>query len=122
MTDATPNPGLEASVERLDGCELVTARGEVDIATTPRLREVIDQALARSSDALVIDLTGVTFMESTGLRAMLEARLRAEAEGRSLAVVCKPGGPVHRLFELTNTTESLRVCGSRDEAVAGFSS
>jgi len=120
-SDSTPTPAFQATVERLDGHALVSASGEIDIATTPQLRAAIEQAMGDSADAVVVDLTRVTFMESTGLRAMLEARLRAEGERRSLVVVCDPAGPVHRLFELTNTTEPLRVCESRDAAVAELS-
>jgi len=119
--ESTPTPAFQASVERLDDHALVSASGEIDIATTPQLRAAIEQAMVGSAEGVVVDLTGVTFMESTGLRAMLEARLRAEGERRSLVVVCDPAGPVHRLFELTNTTEPLRVCDSRDAAVAALS-
>jgi anti-anti-sigma factor len=65
------------------------------------------------SDAVVIDLANVTFIDSSGLRALLDAARRARA--RSTDVVLRSVGPeVFRLLEITGTAGQFSIDGRRD--------
>ncbi len=90
------------------GARIVVA-GEVDLDSEQRLVEATLRAVdappeggAVPSEA-VIDLGAVTFMDSSGLRALLRCRNLLEARGVPLRVVV-PGGPVARLFEVAGVT------------------
>ncbi len=88
-----------------DGDAVVVApAGELDLATVDRLRdELAHQAHA---PVLVLDLRGLTFMDSSGLALVLEQQRRAEADGSDFRVV--PGSPrVQRLFEVTGLGRHL---------------
>ncbi|MGW0519713.1 MULTISPECIES: STAS domain-containing protein [unclassified Crossiella] len=61
--------------------------GEVDLLTTPLLKTGIEEQLARSRPLLVIDLTGVSFLGSSGLAALVEAREAAQDKGTALRLV-----------------------------------
>jgi anti-sigma B factor antagonist len=52
---------------RADGYELLAAEGEIDVATSPRLIAALNEAVTDSTGSLVIDLSAVGFMDSTGL-------------------------------------------------------
>ena len=86
---------------RVDGGPRVTTvrlRGEVDIAVEDALREVIDDAVECAGRAVVIDLTDVAFLDSTGVQALLAAQAAAEAAGRRL--VLRLGPPAERVLDL----------------------
>ncbi|MCK2243369.1 STAS domain-containing protein [Crossiella sp. S99.2] len=61
--------------------------GEVDLLTTPLLKSGIDEQLATSRPLLVIDLSGVSFLGSSGLAALVEAREAAQGKGTALRLV-----------------------------------
>lgn len=87
---------------RLDGEDLVLApRGDLDIATAPRLAAAIDE-LPGEARRVVVDLRGVTFVDSSGLRGLLLVRKRTQAAEVGLAVVHDPEvhGPIFRLTQL----------------------
>ena len=72
--------------------------GDCDMATHRHARDAIDAAWATGTSSIVIDLTGVEFMDSSGVMHLLEAQRAAEASGRELSL--RLGGPVRRIMEL----------------------
>lgn len=98
-----------------DGYELLTVDGELDIATAPRMISALSEALTDMAFPLVVDLSRVVFMDSTGLALLMNARRRAMRLGQGFAIVC-PGGPISRVFEIADMVESLRVCPDRESA------
>ncbi len=84
------------------------ADGEIDVASVDTLRAGLDDVLTAGFDQVVLDLNGVTFVDSTGLRAIIEAQRIADAVGIEFSV--RPGPPqVRRLFDLTGTSQILRI-------------
>jgi len=79
---------------------LVRLIGELDLAAAPRAAEAIARAERRRPRTLELDLSGLVFMDSTGLRLMLTTRERALAAGRRLLVRRGPNA-VQRVFEIT---------------------
>ncbi|MDX6550682.1 MAG: anti-sigma factor antagonist [Gaiellales bacterium] len=80
--------------------------GEFDLAAEPIFQRELEPALAASK--LVLDLSRVTFMDSTGLRLVLEADARVRANGGRCAVV-QGSGSVHRLIKLGFLTSRLEI-------------
>ncbi len=102
----------------VDGVRLLEVFGELDLATAPKLCAVLDAARADRVKRLVVDLTGVDFCDSTGLRALIGASTEIRVGGGRLAIACLPGGAVARLFDMVGARESLRVFDSQPEALA----
>jgi anti-sigma B factor antagonist len=65
---------------------LVGPTGEVDLATAPDLVAEFEFALDQISKNIVVDLTNVTFIDSSGLAALVRARITAESRGGSLTL------------------------------------
>jgi anti-sigma B factor antagonist len=109
---------LPLAVERIraDGYELLAVEGEIDIATSPRLIAALNEAVTDTTGAVLVDLSAVGFMDSTGLALLIRAQRRLSGRGRGFAVVC-PEGPVRRIFDLTDMAETLHVRPSREAAV-----
>jgi anti-sigma B factor antagonist len=66
--------GMHAS--RTDGTAVVSVRGEVDVYTAPYLWDEIDRAITDTANHLVIDLSNVTFIDSSGLAVLIRAHKR----------------------------------------------
>jgi anti-sigma B factor antagonist len=100
-----------------EGVELLMVEGELDIATAPRLIGVLNGAVQEALRSLVVDLSEVDFMDSTGLALLINAHRRLTRRRKGFAVVCPPG-PLWRVFEVTDMVETLHVCPDRDSACA----
>jgi anti-sigma B factor antagonist len=100
---------------RNDGYELLKVEGELEIATAPRMLAALNEAVADMSRPLVVDLTEVVFMDSTGLALLINVRRRVVRRGQGFAIVC-PSGPIARVFEIADMVESLRVFPDRESA------
>ncbi len=93
-----------------DGADLrITVRGELDLANAPELeRELHGLLTAGGAGDLVLDLREVTFIDSSGLRAVLVGSREARAAGRRM-LVCPGEGQVLRVIELAQVAEHLEL-------------
>lgn len=93
--------GPTYDVEPIESGLKINLRGEIDLAVGPQLEELIPQ-LAAGHQRVVLDLSRVSFMDSTGIEVALRVRERLGFDGVSLMLV--PAPPAYqRLFELTET-------------------
>lgn len=93
------------------GVTHVTLAGEFDLAGVQQFESVLGELEAESPETLVIDLSGLDFMDSSGLRALVMADQRARRAGRRLAIVPGPP-PVRRVFEITQLDDRLDLIDS----------
>ena len=100
---------------------LLEVFGELDLASAPKLCSLLDAARIQRVRRLVVDLTGVDFCDSTGLRALMGASTELRVGGGRLAVAVLPESPVSRLFDVTGIRESLRTYDTQPEALAAVS-
>jgi anti-anti-sigma factor len=98
-----------------DGVELVLVEGEVDIASASRLITVLNSSVADAIKSVIVDLSHVGFMDSTGLALLINANRRLTLRRKGFAVVCPPG-PLRRVFEITDMIETLHVCPDHESA------
>jgi anti-anti-sigma factor len=95
---------FECTVVAYDGGHLVTIAGEVDLATAPQLADVLTEC---ADGDVRLDLSSVTFMDSSGLRTLLVTHRSFRERGRRL-VICGPvDRVVHRTMEITGAAEVL---------------
>jgi anti-anti-sigma factor len=89
--------------------------GEVDIDTVGRIREQLEHTTAAGARHVVLDLGGVTFVDSSGLHLVLEADAASRAEGWEFGLT---GGPadVQRVFDLTGSRARLPFLTSSELA------
>lgn len=79
---------------------LVRLEGELDLESAPALSRELDRLLAGDHRRVVIDLAGLEFADSAGLRCLLAAAALSRSDGDALRII-EPGGQVSRLFEVT---------------------
>ena len=109
--------GLRLATSRRGEVAIVVAEGEVDLETADALATALRAQIAAGGDGVVLNLVGVPFMDSSGLKQLLSAS--KELRGR-LVVVLVPGSPVHRLLDLAELSDRIVVAESDDEAVAAL--
>jgi anti-sigma B factor antagonist len=98
---------IELDTRLEDGVAVIALSGELDIAATAALEDALHAAAeAPATLGIVIDLSGLEFMDSSGLRAIAMAHQRLDGQGVRFALV-RGGDPVHRVFEITRMTERL---------------
>src|SRR6185312_9191399 len=97
---------FEVTIEQREDIVHVAIAGELDISTAQRLEDDLRRVEAERPAVLVLDLQGLSFMDSTGLRLLIMADSRAREDGRRLAIV-KGNDMVQRVMRLTRLDERL---------------
>jgi anti-sigma B factor antagonist len=98
---------LRVTVEPHGDALLIRAAGEVDLGTVPTLRRELDVARAAGSTAL-LDLSEITFMDSTGLHLLLQASRRS-ADSEWVFHILRPSQVVQRLIAVSGTADLLAL-------------
>lgn len=115
MSESTPTPGglsISSAVE--DGVASIVLHGELDLASAPELEHSICSIEEHAPSRLVIDLRDLQFLDSTGLRLLLQADARWRKRGAQ--IVLRPGeDAVQRVFDVTGARDVLRF----EDAAAG---
>ena len=97
---------LQISIEHQSDVVVVRLTGEVDVATAPELDQRLQEIATGGHTNVVIDLSGVEFMDSTGLHSIVRAQYFADANRRQLTL--RHGSPqVQRLFEITGVLDRV---------------
>lgn len=96
---------------------VVDVAGEVDVFSAPELAEQLTQLFDAGRRTVVVDLTSVTFLDSTGLGTLVAARNRAEEAGGQLPIIGS-GEQVLKLFRITGLDEVFEIYPSIEAAVA----
>jgi anti-sigma B factor antagonist len=108
---------LEVTIHDREGIPVVRAHGEVDVSTAPALRAEL-MSIAEDSPKVVVDLSDVTFLDSTGLGVLIAAmkRFRDSSTGGHLhLVVTRPH--IQKVLEVTGLTSIFEVHSSLDDAL-----
>jgi anti-sigma B factor antagonist len=106
---------LDVREGRDHGAQALELSGELDAASAPALRERLAEVATRGAGPLVIDLSRLDFIDSTGLSVLLNAKRRLTRRDRGFALVCPPGH-VRRILEVTQLFDTLGCFDSADEA------
>jgi anti-anti-sigma factor len=97
---------------------VVTLTGELDVAGSALLEQELERISSElQPSALVLDLSELDFMDSTGLRLVVTAEQTSKADGRPFAIV-RGNSDVQRVFEITRMSDRLRFLDSAEEAPA----
>jgi len=97
---------LELRSERHDDEQVIALTGELDLDGAHRVAQELQRAEASDVRRIVLDLSGLQFIDSSGIRLILAADARSRMDGDRLALIRGPQ-PVQRVFELTGVTDRL---------------
>lgn len=108
---------MQLQIERSDepGWAIVSPAGEIDLATVAQLEEALAPSVTAGDTDIAVDLTRVTFMDSTGLRALLSASQSLTPSGHRLVLIVA-GGPIDRLLDISGVAQTLETFQSLEAA------
>ena len=114
---ANPPDDFSISAEDRDGRAHLSLRGELDLATAPELEELLNSRVD-SGQEVVVDLRGLEFMDSSGIRVLVAAHARAGRTGTRVIVVRpRPASAVAKIVEVSGLDGELNIVD--DPAQAG---
>lgn len=111
MAPVTGPPQFTLQTEHVGRRALIALGGELDVATVGALEQGVAAAIGRGATSVVIDLSELTFVCSSGLAALLRLSRRAARNEFGLELVLG-SGPVVRLVELTDTARVLPIASA----------
>jgi anti-sigma B factor antagonist len=116
------HPYLTIDVTSAPKAQTIVLTGEADLLGAPKIEAALKDASAGEPGLIVIDLRNLTFIDSSGLQALLTGHAHCRARGHELRIVPGPEN-VQRLFELTGMNEALPFTDAADlDAEANSSS
>ena len=114
---ANPTPEFRVAVVHVDGGTTLHIAGELDLATASQLGTRLEAVVDASIGDVTIDLSQVTFVDSTGLKMLVSTQRRLRAEDRRLTVR-NPCGTLLRVFEVSGLGDALNVQGPAASSAA----
>jgi anti-sigma B factor antagonist len=118
-TDLSPSTSVPFAIERrgLDArTSVVSVEGDLDLASAPRLKWMLVDALGEGHSRLVLDLSCASFMDSTALSVLVGVNRSLESGG-VLAIVC-PRAALLKIFELSGMDAAFPISATLEQALA----
>jgi len=113
--------GLTVSLQSpVSGPRLLVVTGDLDHHTTPRLRAALEEVEFGPGSGLVVDLSGLTFCDSTGIATLVAAHQRAADVGAAL-LLAGLHSDIARVFQIMGLDQLLSLYDSPEEAVRALS-
>lgn len=113
-----PDVELNVSTASQGGHAVVTATGELDLYTAPRLQAALAALLREEIDRIVVDMSGVEFCDSTGMNVLLAAMKRLREQGGALELAA-PRPAVKRILQVTGLDTVFTVTDAAPVLDAG---
>jgi anti-sigma B factor antagonist len=98
------------------GHYVIAARGEIDLFTAPELKQVITEVIENGERRVAIDLSEVSFLDSTALGVLIGAVKRLRSRGGALAVI-NTDSSIAKTFEITGLDQIFTIVATRAEAL-----
>jgi anti-sigma B factor antagonist len=109
---------LDVQSEDRNGLVHIALKGELDLSTVGKVQDVLDRVEVSSPPIIVVDLSKLTFLDSTGLRCLITADERAREAGRRVVIVRGPEA-VQRVFAITRLEERLEIVDDASAVASG---
>lgn len=97
------------------GCPVIAVSGEVNLRTSPQLHAALVEIVDKKSERIVLDLSGVSYMDSSGVGTLVEIKRRVDRhKGRFVLAALQPR--VYGVFEITQLHKFFEIADSVEEA------
>jgi anti-anti-sigma factor len=107
----------EIRVEREDENVVAVLTGEVDMSNAATVRQEIAESVTPDDDALIIDMSGLSFIDSAGLHAMIELGTVLDERRQQLLLCLPSGSTIRRAIEIIGLPQAVSVYPDRSEAM-----
>ncbi len=108
---------MEINVHERGGTVVVAVMGDLDWLSVPSLDSELARAWRLGGEVVILDLSGVEFVDSSGVNSLVTAHRRAESEGRQLGIIDR--GKIRKLLRRYGLDQLLMLGATLDELLAG---
>ena len=108
---------LETQLKEIDGTKVLDVTGEIDVYTAPQFRDAVNTVINSGQKHLVVDMTNVTYMDSSGFGALLSATRRLRPQGGTVNLV-KVSSAIDRILTITRLNTVFTTYSSVEDALA----
>ena len=109
---------IQLNQRQVAGSAIVTVSGTVDLWSSPQLRRELLDVVKSQPQSVCVDLSGVEYMDTSGIATLIDISCKLNAEGKKLKVAA-PSEDVLHVLELVGPGNDFEVYGSVDEACTG---
>jgi anti-sigma B factor antagonist len=113
-----PGPTLEIAIDTSNGVTILSPKGDVDMARSPVMLKAITDSLQKKPTALVLDLSNVPYMDSSGLATMVGA-LQNARKGQTPLKLCGLTARVRSILEIARLNTVFTIFDTREQALQG---
>jgi anti-anti-sigma factor len=110
-------PLAEVRYERDEETVVALLIGEVDMSNATSVRQQIAESVTPDDDAVIIDMSQLSFIDSAGLHAMIELGTVLDERRQQLLLCLPPGSTIRRAIEIIGLPHAVSVCSDRSEAM-----
>jgi anti-sigma B factor antagonist len=110
---------MDIEVSQSNSVTLIVPKGDLDMGTADQVKRTLTGLIEKGQAKLVMDLGGVTYIDSSGLGALVAAMKQARAVGGNLKL-CALQEDVRSIFEMTRLIKVIAVHSDRQEAIASW--
>lgn len=95
---------------------VVEVQGEIDVYTSPRVKEVINDLIEKGHYNLIVNLEGVRYIDSTGLGVLIGALKKVKEHEGTICLICT-NPQIKKIFNITGLVKIFSICKNEDEAL-----
>lgn len=111
---------MEHTIRNEEGVTVISIGGPIDVSKALELRNLLGEQVAAAGQKVLLEMSGVPLIDSSGIGVMVSAHRRAEQAGAAFALA-EPSEAVAKVFALTRTDRLLSIYPSVAEGVAALS-
>ncbi|MDQ7822733.1 MAG: STAS domain-containing protein [Candidatus Eremiobacteraeota bacterium] len=99
---------------------VIEVQGEIDVYTSPRVKETINELIEKENYVLIINLEEVRYIDSTGLGVLIGALKKVREHNGSISLICT-NPQIKKIFNITGLVKIFGIYKSEEEAIASIS-
>ncbi len=107
---------MQIDMNTKDGATTISPHGDVDMSCARELQASLHQALGRKPSRLIVDLTHVPYMDSSGVATLVEA-MQIARKSKTDVVLCHLHDRVRSIFEIARLDRVFKIAGTAEEAM-----
>ncbi len=107
---------LETTTREVEGTRILDVVGEIDVYTAPQFKEAVNDVIASGQKHLLVNMAGVTYMDSSGFGTLLSATKRLRPQGGSVNLV-RCNSAIDRILRITRLNTIFSTFDNIDEAI-----
>jgi len=107
------------NIEEKSSVIILKIDGEVDLYNAPQIKDTVRKQIDQGKNAVLIDLGGVSYIDSSGIGALISSLSNLKKAGGILKI-CNIHGSVKKVFELTKLTGFFEIFEQREQALSSF--